>query len=330
MKRYGKLTEQIAAPQNLYLAFWKAARGKQFAPEMQQFRQNLERNIEKLSEQISSGTIETGNYTFFTIRDPKVRTICAASFPERVLHHAIMNICHPIFERKFIYHTYATRPKKGTYKAIDAAKVYTKKYEWFAKMDIRKYFDSISHSMLKQTLANCFKDPHLLQIFNQIIAGYSVTQGKGIPIGNLTSQYFANFYLNPLDHFIKENLALDYVRYMDDMLIFANSKQEITELAETIRNYINRHLNLELKPVIINKTENGISFLGYKIFPDYLWLNKASKRRFKIKYKQYCGKLNRGVWSQKKFSAHILPLFAFLHKADTEKLRKKLILQFEG
>ncbi len=240
MKRYGNLIEDIAEYKNLNLAFYKASRGKQFKADVILYRKNLDQNLKKLQNQIITGNIDIGNYHYFKIYDPKERVICAASFPERVLHHAIMNICHQVFEQKLIHTSYATRPKKGIYKAIELAKKGIIKYQYVAKLDVRKYFDSISHKILMQKLEKMFKDPMLLYIFYQIIESYELKTPqvlenpaglkdlRGLPIGNLTSQYFANLYLSASDHFVKEKLKTPmYIRYMDDMLFFENDRDKL-------------------------------------------------------------------------------------------------------
>ena len=213
MKRVGHLTEQIASIDNLYLAFIKACRGKQCKKEVKAFRRNFDSNISQIQHEIMSGCVDVGHYHYFTIHDPKERLICAAPFKERVLHHALMNICHKYFDRSLIDETFATRPGKGQYKAIDMAVDAFKQYEYVAKIDMRKYFDSISHQILKQQLRNKFKDARLLEVFFQIIDSYHTTDGNGLPIGNLTSQYFANMYLSGLDHYAKEHLHIPiYIR----------------------------------------------------------------------------------------------------------------------
>lgn len=228
MKRKGNLIPEIACFDNLLLAYYKAKRGKEDKPEIIEYAKKLNENLKLLQTQIKIGNVILGNYYYFTIYDPKERLICAASFPERVLHHAIMNICHPHFEKFLIYDTYATRVNKGTYKALERASSFQKIYQWYYKFDIRKYFDSISHDILFDMLNKKFKDKKLLSIFQQIISSYHTTQNKGLPIGNLTSQYFANHYLGKLDHYIKHKLQIQaYVRYMDDFIIWHNDKNKI-------------------------------------------------------------------------------------------------------
>ncbi len=297
MKRAGNLIEHIADIGNLYYAFYKAKKGKHSKKDVLAFQRNLDENILLLRSQILNGNVDVGDYHFFTIYDPKQRVISAAPFEQRVLHHAIMNVCHSYFERHLIDDSYATRVGKGTYSALYKAYANMKHYRYCAKLDVRKYFDSISHSVLKQCLRSLFKDVALLKIFDRIIDSYSsdiLTSGgstsaflndsfveKGIPIGNLTSQYFANFYLSGLDHYIKEVLRIPfYIRYMDDMLLLENDKEKLQRAVSAVQLYVQQMLNLELKPIVFTRTITGVSFLGYKLYPHKILLNKRSKRRY--------------------------------------------------
>ena len=262
--------------------------------------------------------------------DPKERLICAASFRERVLHHALMNVCEPIFEKFQIGDSYATRPGKGQFAALERVKGWVNGGVWFCKLDMRKYFDSISHEILYKLLCSKFKDGRLLNIFRQIIDSYTTSPGRGVPIGNLTSQYFANFYLAHLDHFAKEKLQIKrYARYMDDVVILHSSKEKLIDFAGKIRNYCEDELKLELKPICLNRVEKGIPFLGYVLFPHGVRLHKNSKKRFLIKHRRYARKLRAGGWSQKEYARHAEPLFAFTRFADTLNLRRRAISKTE-
>lgn len=321
MKREGHLIERIADMDNLLLAYCNARRGKQHKYSVRIYSQHLEDNLLLLREQILTGNIDVGHYHYFKIYDPKERMICAASFQERVLHHAIMNVCKPVFERHFIYDTYATREGKGIYQAIAKARRAMKQYDYVAKLDVRKYFDSISHVVLKEKLRRLFKDKVLLSIFDKIIDSYSVDRERGIPIGNLTSQYFANYYLSSLDHYVKEELRVPvYVRYMDDMLLFADSKLSINMYVSELNNYLEKINGLVLKPIIKHSVEQGVSFLGYKLYPQKILLNSRSKRRFKNKMLCYEQLLEKSAWSETEYMQHITPLFAFVRQAYSKKL----------
>ena len=331
MKRTGNLIYQIAELENLQLAFFKAQKGKEAKQEIIAYRHNLDANLHQLQNEILSGEINVGNYHFFTIFEPKERHICASLFPERVLHHALMNICHPVFEKQQIFDSYATRKNKGTYAALHRAEQFQKKYKWFLKLDIRKYFDSITHTILFTLLQQKIKDRNVLQIFKKIIESYSTTtnfqklEQRGLPIGNLTSQYFANYYLSFADLYIQQKLGvLGYVRYMDDMVLWHNSKEKLTEIRDKIIVFLNNKLKLTLKIKILNKSEYGLSFLGYRVFPDKTKLNKRSKKRFIEKTTLYNNYLKTEKWTQTEYQLHILPLIAYTRYAETKGLRKKI------
>lgn len=323
MHRERNLIEKIADPDNLRLAFYKARRGKEAKMEVVRFTECLDENLYKLRNDILSGSLNIGNYHYFTIFDPKQRLICAAQFHERVLHHAIMNVCHSNFEKFQIKDSYASRLGKGTYAAIEQAKTNQKKYNWFLKLDVRKYFDSINHSLLKSMLERRFADDLLLKIFNDIIDSYSTKEDYGLPIGNLTSQYFANHYLAVADHYIKERLkAKAYVRYMDDMVIWNNDKKTLLEIGYVFQKLINTQLLLTLKPFCMNKVEAGLPFCGYTIYPQKILLTQNSRKRFISKIRLYDFYLKEGIWSQETYQAHITPLLAFTEHANSKGLRK--------
>lgn len=326
MKRVGNLIEKIADTDNLLFAYYKAAQGKWFKQETRDFALSLQRNIAKLRDEILSSSPEVGHYQYFNIEDPKPRLICAASFPERVLHHAIMNVCHPYFERQLVETTYATRPQKGVYQALGRTRRAARRYRFVAKCDFRRYFDSINHEILKCKLCRLFKDRALLSIFDSIVNSYCKTENKGIPIGNLTSQYFANYYLSSQDHLCKEQWGVkEYIRYMDDFLLFSNSFQALLEETEAIRKYSADALDLTLKPIVFAETKDGIPFLGYKIFPHKVLLNTRSKRRLKSKIREYDYLLRNEIWSEKTYLEHVTPLLSFARYGYTKELRHGLL-----
>ncbi len=324
MKRANQLFDKIVEAENLRLAFWKASRRKLFKQDVSVFQNNLESNLAQIRVELLENRFKFGLYNYFKVYDPKERIICAASFPERVVHHAIMNICEEYFEKYQIYDSYATRKGKGTHHAFERAKKYQHHYKIFLKYDVRKYFDSINHEVLKKMLLSKFKDKQLLNTFNQIIDSYSVSENKGLPIGNLTSQFFANFYLSGFDHYAKEVLQIKaYVRYMDDMVFWSNDKDLLLKQSHLIENYISG-IDLTLKPKIFNYTNAGLPFIGYRLFSDRIRLTQRSKIRFIRKVKSYNELLVSHRWSEKEYQMHLLPLIDFVSKADSYELRSKL------
>lgn len=331
MKRQGNLIHQIADPDNLRLAFYKAQKGKTGKAEVINFAYDLDKNLITLRDQILSGIVKIGNYHYFTIYDPKKRVICAASFPERVLHHALMNVCHHSFEKYQIYDSYASRKNKGTYKSLERAKKFQKQNKWYLKLDVRKYFDTVSHQILMKLLEARFKDRTLLKIFQEIIESYETDDLKGLPIGNLTSQYFANHYLAVSDHFIKEELKVkNYVRYMDDMVLWSDEKEGLKKAGKAIREYLNVKLNLTLKPFCLNKTEFGLTFLGYRVFGNHFQLSNRSKKRFGNKLKKHFLLLDCGVINQSGFNDHVVPLLSFTEHARSFNIRKRTMEKIYG
>ncbi len=325
MKRQGQLLEQIADLNNLYAAFYKAQKGKSSKPYVSAYREHLHENLQRLQHQIVAGTVETLNYHTFTIYDPKKRLICATSFSQRVLHHAIMNLCHSSFENYQLADSFASRTGKGTYAALDKARQYNRHYRWFLKLDVRKYFESIDHAILKKQLHRMFKDPPLLRLFGQIIDSYSTDEQKSVPIGNLTSQYFANHYLSAADYYAKVVLkAAAYVRYMDDMVLWYNDKEELLAMGYRFQEFIASELLLVLKPFCLNETRKGLPFLGYLLYKDQVRLAPRSKKRFIATSLRYDAKLKTGLWSQKEFANHAMPLVAFTEYANAREFRKNV------
>ncbi len=330
MRRVGNLMEKISDYDNIQLAFVKACRGKQGKTEVKEFLLEYEKNISGIMRDMIEDTIEIGNYKYFKIYDPKERMICAATFRERVIHHAIMSVCHEYFDRSLIDDTYATRKGKGVYAALGKAVKNASEYEYVVKLDYRKYFDSIDHKVLKSQLAEIFKDEALLKLFNKIIDSYHSGEGKGLPIGNLTSQYFANHYLSKMDHCIKERLQVPcYIRYMDDMILMGNDKQQLKKIVDYMIEYSNIDLKLTLKSPLYRKTKVGVPFLGYIVKPHYMKLSGRSKRRFARKFRRYTRKFENRLITEQEYQNHSLPLLSFTSYAQCRMFRHKCIREIE-
>jgi retron-type reverse transcriptase len=330
MKRVGCLYPFIADPDNIRLAFLKAAKGKHDRKEVIRFKTNLESNISNLYCQLQNGCLNVGRYRFFNVYDPKKRWICAACFPERILHHAIMNVCEPVLDKYAINDSYACRKGKGPRRAVHKAQQFARRYRWYLKLDIAKYFDSIDHDLLRERLSRRIKDKGVLKLFDQIFKTYETQKGKGLPIGNLVSQHLANFYLSFFDHWIKEVRKIrGYIRYMDDFILFGEGKEALKlELIE-IHLFLKTHLKLTLNPKIqVNKCKNGIPFLGYRVFPSIIRLTARSKQRFVKKFRQYENKQRNGKWSIRTLTAHMEPLIDFTRMADAEGFRREIIKRY--
>ena len=326
MKRAKQLLPQIVDRDNLRLAFWKASKGKRHSHAVLAYQAELEANLATLQHQIAVAELEVGDYHYFLVYEPKEREICASAFSEQVLHHALMNACHPYFDNAQIADSYASRKGKGTYSALDRARQFTKQYPWFLKLDVRKFFASIHHDVLKTQLDRRFKEDTLKQCFYQIIDSYEHRTDRGLPIGNLTSQYFANQYLTGLDHFIKNELSFKgYVRYMDDMVLWAADKKQLIAARNTILAYANENLRLEIKPCQLNQSCLGLPFLGYRVFPNKVLLLQKSKQRFIKKTRKLISDYHNGECPPEHAHDSMNALLAFIDYADTKGFRNALI-----
>lgn len=280
LKRVGNLFEQVVSFENLLTAARLAMQGCGNTPAVCRFAYRLEPEILRLQEELESGTYRPGRYRYFQVFDPKQRLIAVAPFRDRVVHHAVVRILTPVYERCFIFDSYATRPGKGTHAAIRRARGFVRAYPWYLKADVEKYFDNVDHDILMAILARKIKDQRLLELVERIIR--NVPAAKGLPIGNLTSQFLANVYLDPFDHEIKDRLGIrGYVRYMDDFILFGRSRQGLLELRAYVDDYLRERLRLSLKinATWLNRSSHGLSFLGMRIFPRFIRIRPENRRR---------------------------------------------------
>lgn len=277
-------------------AFYGAAKGKRNTTAVAVFEFNLSHELLRLQGELQSRTYQPGPYTTFMIHDPKERMISAAPFRDRVIHHALCAVIEPIFERTFIHDSYANRKGKGTHRAIERYQHYARRYRYVLKCDIKKFFPSLDHAVLKRELRWKIACPATLWLCDLIIdnsneqasgADFEGVQHffnrRGLPIGNLTSQFWANVYLNRFDHFVKETLAAPgYVRYVDDFVLFSDRKEELHRWKEKIEKYLIVHLRLKPHPdkTHVHRTERGVPFLGFRVWPQYRVAMKERVRRF--------------------------------------------------
>lgn len=256
MKRTDNLFNQITDLENLKSAYLKALKGKRFTPAAIIYGNRLDENLYNLKILLKSETYDHGTYRQFKIYDPKERLITAASFEDRIIHHATMLILEPVFEKQFICHTYACRKRKGTHKAVEYASKQAKQCEYFLKLDVRKYFDNVDHDVLKTLLCRIIKDKKCLRLLFSIIDSFG-ENNKQLPIGNLTSQFFANFYLSSMDHMV-------------------------LEIYKALSDFVVNELFLTFKQPVINKCANEIPFLGFLIRRNSISiLSKNWKRKLK-------------------------------------------------
>ena len=288
MKRIGNLYERIYSIDNLILADKRARKGKINTKEVKEFDKSRYRNISTLHHLLKESKYKTSEYKIFTLFDPKEREVYKLPyFPDRITHHAIMNVLEDIFVKTFTTDTYNCIKDRGIHKAFYKLKKdlkNTKSAKYCLKLDIKKFYPSINNNILKELLRKKFKDEKLLNLLDEII-----DSTKGVPIGNYLSQFFANFYLCYFDHWIKETLKIkSYYRYCDDIVILASSKEELHIIFNNIKEYLNNNLLLEIKSnfQIFPINKRGIDFVGYKFYHTHIRLRKSIKIRFikMIKY----------------------------------------------
>jgi retron-type reverse transcriptase len=283
MKRIGNLYEQVISLENLHLADERARKGKLRSYGVQIHDKNREANLLKLHNDLKNQIFKTSKYYVFKIYEPKEREIFRLPyFPDRITHHAIMNILEPIWVSILTKDTYSCIKKRGIHAAAKTIKRVLKQDEggtkYCLKIDVRKFYPSIDHDILKQIIRRRIKDKRLLWLLDEIIDSVS----SGVPIGNYLSQYFANIYLAYFDHWLKEEKRVKYYwRYADDIVILAPNKEELHELLHDIREYFREKLNLQVKRnyQVFPVDSRGIDFLGYVFYHTHTHLRKSIKQR---------------------------------------------------
>lgn len=347
MKRYNHLFEKIISFENLLIAARKAQKGKRFNDNVASFNLRLESELLQLQQELTNHTYQPGKYTEFYIYEPKKRMISAAPYRDRVIHHAVCNIIEPIFEKIFIFDSYANRKNKGTHAAIDRFQQFSRINKYVLKADIKKYFPSIVHYILKNEIRKKIKCSETLWLTDLIIDNSNKQENvfhffggddlftnseikKGLPMGNLTSQFFANVYLNALDHFVKEQLSCKhYIRYVDDFVLFSNSKTDcnfyLTEIEKFLCLY---RLKLHENKSKIFRTFKGVSFLGQQIFPEFRLLKRENVNRAKKRLNRKHDKFLNGKISKGDFVNSYIAWYGHAKNANTFRLCSKISSKF--
>jgi retron-type reverse transcriptase len=343
MKRYGNLYPQIVDFDNLYLSARKAQKSKRFRPNVLAFNYHLETELLTLQKELINKTYQPGEYRTFHLRDLKTRLISAAPYRDRVVHHALCNIIVPIFERTFISDTYANRVGFGTHKALKKFTLFARSHRYILQCDIRKYFPTIDHQILKEIIRRKIKCKDTLWLIETIIDNSNeqeqiiqyfegddlltpILRRKGLPIGNLSSQIFANVMLSPLDHFIKEKLkAKNYLRYVDDLALFSNNYQFLREARIEIEEYLSQ-LRLKIHPVKsqLFETKFGASFLGFRVFPHRIRVRNVNLHRGRKRLKRLQKDYAEAKINLKDIKQSLQSWVAHLEHGDTYQLRKQI------
>lgn len=289
--RFRHTYEDIISIENLLTAWREFLRGKRKRKDVSKFSLHLMDNMIGLHQELATKTYQHGQYQAFKINDPKQRQIHKAGVPDRLVHHAIYRILYPYFDRKFIFDSYSCRRNKGTHRALNRLRQFVRKVSknntrtaWVLKCDIRKFFASIDHKILISILDRHLKDPDAVWLLKKVINSFHTDEakGKGLPLGNLTSQLLVNIYLNELDQFVKRSLkAKYYIRYADDFVTLGNNKRRLENIIPLISSFLETKLKLKLhqKKLFIKTLNSGIDFLGWVHFPHHRVLRTSTKRR---------------------------------------------------
>ena len=282
MKRSHVGLREIADLHTLAAAFHAAARGKRGRGDVEAFRANLDRELARMQAELLDGTITPGPMRCFRIHDPKPRLIHAPAFRDRVLHHAIMAHVGPVLDRSLVADTYACRVGKGTLAAVQRAAAHAARFECFAQIDVRAYFASIDHGILLHLLGRKLANPATLALLARIIAAHNTDHdpdsARGLPIGTLTSQHFANFYLAGLDRCIVERPEVHgFVRYMDDVVWWADDRAGAGAVLGAAQAFLADTLKLAAKPPRLARSADGLAFCGFRIMPGRLLLSRRRR-----------------------------------------------------
>jgi len=343
MKRHGNLFEVITSWENLCLSAKKAQINKRYRPNVADYHRDLEKNLVRLRERLLSKTYRPGPYREKIICEPKVRKISAAPYEDRIVHHALINVLEPIWEPRFIYDSYACRKVKGTHKALVRIEPWMKTCRYVLKCDIRKYFPSIDHDILKSLVRRKIKCRDTLWLVDLIIDNSNEQEAveeyfpgdglfepfarrRGMPIGNQTSQFFANVYLDPMDHFMKDKMRIKrYVRYCDDFLIFGDDKNELFNVRDEISRFLaGLRLKIHKNKSVIIRCEDGVNFLGFRCFPGYIKLKKGNFFRFRKRMKRKVERYGAGELERENLSQSWQSWKGHSKWGKTRGLRKKL------
>jgi len=344
LKRVGGLWPQLVSRENLFEAAKRAAAGKRKRGEVARFWLNLEQEVLQLERELVSGAYQPGRYRSFWIEDPKRRLISAAPFRDRVVHHALTQVLEPVFEVRFHPHAYASRKGKGVHAAIRHAEGAARKYEYVLKCDIRKYFASMDHEILMALLGRSVKCKPTLELARRIVAGSNEQEESiayfegdllwtpyerrhGLPLGNQTSQFFGNVYLNALDQYVGSVLKPgSYLRYVDDFALFGNDKRELGEWRRAIESKLAElRLRLHAGKSRVYRVKDGVTMLGWKVLPDCLRLKRENVQRMRRKVAWMNGEYGAGRMDLDGVRARVMGWLGHSRVGGSERLRESVL-----
>lgn len=340
MKIWQEIYAKISTLENIFECWEEFRKNKKKRKDIIAFERNLEDNLFLLQQDLVSKKYKHGGYEAFLVRDPKLRLIHKASVRDRVVHHIVSRELEWIFEPTFYAHSYSCRKNKGTHKGVLAFLKMARKVSknntrtcWTLKCDVKKFFASVNHRILLQALERRIKDEDFLELLGKIIDSFNsdktrdLQNKKGMPIGNLTSQYFANIYLDDFDKFVKQTLKVKYyIRYADDFIILHEDKEYLESLVSPVNEFLKEKLDLEIhqNKVVFRKFRSGVDFLGYIIFPYFILPRTRTKRRALRKIKEKVRDYKEGKITREQLNSTIQSYLGYLGHANTYKFRQNL------
>ncbi len=346
-RTFRNLFPRICTFEALLAAYRRARRGKRGRPDVAAFEFRCEEQLLLLAEELAGGRYRPGPYRSFRITENgKPRTISAAPFRDRVVHHALCAVLEPIWEARFIHDSYASRPGKGVHAALDRAQHFVRGHRYALLLDVQQFFPSIDHAVLRGLLARHVADPQVLALLDAILAGgadtlrdayrmvffpgddlFAVTRPRGLPIGNQTSQFWANLYLHPLDLFIKQELhCRAYLRYCDDLLLFADDKPTLHRWrAAVIERAAALRLTVHEQRAQVVPVTHGLPFLGWHVFPQRRRLKRRNLLAFARRFRRLRHRYAAGTCTLDTVQASVRGWIAHAAHGNTLALRRSLL-----
>lgn len=327
MKRHGGIFDKIVEIDNLRMAYISASRGKRWQNTVINFEKNIDNNLTMIQKLLIDKTFVTSGYTEKTIYEPKERIIYKLPFgPDRIIQHALMNIVEPIWDNLMISDSYSCRKGKGIHAGSRKTMDYIRhvgKDGYYLKMDIRKFYPSVDHDIMYNIVKHKIKCKDTLWLLHDII--YSFGGGKNIPIGNYTSQWFGNLYMNELDQFLKhEHHVKHYIRYCDDFIILHEDKHYIKDMQVIITDFVANELDMTLSKSDVFPITHGIDFLGYRHFYDKILLRKSTAKRIKKRMESLPGRLQRGEITIDQYRSSIASTLGWMKWANSRNFGNDL------
>jgi hypothetical protein len=331
MRRHGGLWPMVTDIENIRSAFHKASLHKSMHRNVQKTKENLEERLEKIRLSLINKTFTTSKYWEKIVYEPKKRTIYILPFyPDRIVQHALMNLITPIWDKLFIYDSYACREKKGIHSRSLRAMEFVRRNKYVLKCDISKFYPSVDQNILMEIIKRKIKCPDTLWLIEDIVCSFS--GGKNVPIGNYTSQWFGNLYMNEVDQYVKNNLQkiysrLDYLRYCDDFCLFNDNKKTLQECREHLTKFIDKKLKLKFSKCDIFPITRGIDFLGYRHFNNYILLRKRTVKRVRKRLNMLPYLYENKKITGEQFRSSVASTWGWLKHANSHNLQVALQLK---